>query len=180
MSFSNKTRVLTGALLAAGALTAAHAHDYTYLEGGYVDVDRGYSDDSGARIAGSLSVTEGVAVIGEYSDTGDVSQLSAGALFHTPLNNVWDLVLGGTLEHVDTGADDDTGFGLRGGAHWRNMNGRLQLEPELRLVDVYEDTAFSARMGAQYEIAPRLDLAGALQGGDDDRLELGVRYRFGR
>jgi len=172
--------VVVFALAILSVAPAVWAYDYSYLEGGYVSIDRRRNDDSGLRLAGSVSVTPRVALIGEFVDVGeDYSQLSAGALFHTPINPQWDLALGATFEQVDVGSEDDTGFGLRGGARWRQPGGRLQLEPEVRLVDVFNDTASSARLGAQFELAPQLDLAGALQGGDDDRLELGVRYRFG-
>lgn len=173
-------QVIVVALAIFSVAPAAWAYDYTYLEGGYVSIDRGRNDDSGLRLAGSVSVTPKVALIGELVDVDDdYSQLSAGALFHTPIDHQWDLALGATFEHVDVGSEDDTGFGLRGGARWRQPGGRLQLEPEVRLVDVFNDTASSVRLGALFELAPRLDLAGAFQGGDDDRLELGVRYRFG-
>lgn len=175
---------LHGPLLAAGltvlaAAPVASAIDYTYLEGGYVSIDRGRNDDSGLRIAGSLGLASRVALIGEYADADDYRQLSAGALFHAPMSGQWDLVLGATLEEVDAGRVDDTGFGLRAGARWRQAASRLQLEPELRVIEVFDDTATSLRVGGQFELKPRLDLAGALQGGDDDRFELGVRYRFG-
>jgi hypothetical protein len=168
-------------ILAAPLLfpTLAAAHNYTYVEGGFIDRDTGLDRDAGFRIAGSANVASPIALFGEYADTGDFSQLSAGALFHTPLNSVLDLVAGGSIEHADTGSRDDTGFGIRGGVRWQLIAARLELNPEIRHVDVLDDSGTSVRLAALYRVARRLDVQGAVQGGDDDRFELGLRYNFG-
>lgn len=168
------------AVLALALPGLAGAFDYSFVEGGFVDIDRGRRDqgDAGLRVGGSFSVLPQLALTGEYADTGDFSQMSLGALYHTPLAPRWDLIAGGGLEFVDIGADDDAGFGLRGGARWQALD-RLEVQPELRFVDVFEETSTSLRVSAAYEVVPRLDVQGAVQCGDDDRLEAGVRYRFG-
>lgn len=164
------------ALLAA---PAASAFNYTYVEGGYGDIDIDYYDDSGFRLAGSFDVAPQVALIGEYADWGDLSQLSLGAIFHAPIQKDLDFFAGGTFERVDLdGYDDDTGFGLRAGLRWQIPNLPVQLIPEVRYLDVADDTLTSFRVTGLFTIAPRLDLVAGLQSGDDDRLELGARYNF--
>lgn len=160
---------------------AASAHNYTFVEGGYVSRDNGGAeDDSGVRIAGSGAVAPNLAVIGEYADTGDFEQLSGGLEFHTPLNPILDLTLGGTLESVEAGNADDTGYGLRAGLRWQVGNTPLELTPGVRHIDVFDNDATSMRLGALFAVTNALDLQGAIQGGDDDRVEMGVRYNFGR
>lgn len=158
---------------------SAAAFDYTYLEGGFVDVDNDFLDDSGFRFAGSGEIAPSVALIGEYADTGDFEQLSAGAVYHQAIERNVDLFFGGTVELVDLPHDDDTGFGLRAGLRWRpNPRQPLELTPEVRHLDVFDESFTSLRLGALYRLAPALDLQGALQAGDDDRFELGLRYNF--
>ena len=157
---------------------AAFAHDYSYLEAGYVDVDRTGSDDGGFFLGGSIALAESFAAFGEYTDTGPFEQLSAGGLVHTLLQPGLDLFGGASLEHVEMRAADDTGFGLRGGLRWWAMPDKLELIPELRYVDVLNDDATSLRGTALLRVAPRLDAQALLQGGDDDRIGLGLRYNF--
>ncbi len=109
----------SSSLIAAAVLlapAAAMAHNYTYIEGGFLhrDGDRNQDDESGARIAGSVNLLPQAALFGEYSDTGDISQFSVGGLFRTPINHAFDLVAGASMEHVDNGFDDDTGWSACG------------------------------------------------------------------
>ena len=164
------------------AAPAASAFNYTYVEGGYGDIDIDGYDDSGFRFAGSFGVHPQVALIGEYADWGDLSQISLGAVFHAPLQKDLDFFAGGTFERVDYsgdfGDDDDTGFGLRAGLRWQIPGLPVQLIPEVRYLDVADDSLTSFRIGGLFTIMPRLDLVAGLQTGDDDRLELGARYNF--
>jgi opacity protein-like surface antigen len=167
--------------VAAAALSlpmAAMAHNYTYLEGGFLDRDYGNEDDSGFRIAGSGSITDNVALFGEYSDVGRLEQITAGALYHMPLNKVIDLNLGASFEHVEAGPVDDSGFGLRAGLRWQ-LTPYIEMNPEIRYVDVFNDSATSLRLAGLFAVTKELDIQAALQGGDDDRIEVGVRYNFG-
>ncbi|NGY06957.1 hypothetical protein [Solimonas terrae] len=166
------------ALLLAPAL--AFAHNYNYLEGGYVHRDQA-GDEDGFRANGSFDVLSPVAVFGEYDDVGHFEQLSVGGLWHTPLTRNVDLDLGGSYEHYDYNhGGSDSGFGLRGGVRWMVPNTRLELDPGLRYVDLghgHSDT--SARLDGLYQLTAALDLQAAVQSGDDDRFEAGVRYNFG-
>lgn len=162
-------------LLALPAITAAH--DYTYVEGGFVSRDNRRTDDSGFRIAASGAIADPVALIGEYVDTGDYEQFSGGAVFHAPIERDLHWFAGATIEQVDTGRADDTGFGLRGGLRWRFAR-VFELSPEIRHVDVFDRDETSLRLAGWFRFAPGLDLQAALQAGDDDRIEAGLRYNF--
>lgn len=175
-----------GALLVLLFSAAASAHDYSFVEGGFVNQDQGRrsrGDADGFRIAGSLDLGRPLALIGEYVDTGEFGHLSGGLLFHTPLSNVLDLNAGATLEHMDTGRDDDLGVGLRGGVRWLVLPGprifeRLEAAAELRHLFIFSDSLTSLRASALFRIADNLDAQGAVQAGDDDRIEAGLRYTF--
>jgi hypothetical protein len=52
------------AAASALAFSAQAAPDYSFLEGGYVSIDRGRNDDSGLRFGGSFNVAPRVALIG--------------------------------------------------------------------------------------------------------------------
>jgi len=179
-SAKKKDLVAVAMLLAFPTLAAAH--NYTYIEGGFLhrDFDPDRDDKNGFRVAGSINIISPIAAFAEYDHTGELHQLSVGGLFHVPLNHALDLNLGASVEHVDTDHHgDDTGYGLRGGVRWQLDNAKLELSPELRYTDVLNSTDVSGRIGVLYALTPELDLQGALQGGDDDRVEVGLRYNFG-
>jgi hypothetical protein len=167
---------------------AASGHDYSYVEGGFINQDQGRrsrGDADGFRMAGSLDLGgPPLALIGEFVDTGDFSHLSGGLLFHRPVSDVIDLNAGATFEYMDTGRDDDLGAGLRGGVRWLVLPGprnfeRLEATAELRHLFIFSDSLTSLRASALYRIADNLDAQGAIQAGDDDRIEAGLRYTFG-
>lgn len=172
-----KRMALIAAALVSLPLTAS-AFDYTYVEGGFFTHDDEHDDDSGFRIAGSAGLLKSAALFGEFQDTGDdFNQLSVGGLFHASLLPMLDLTLGGSVERVDAGRREDTGFGLRGGVRWTVLP-LLELDPEVRFVDVFDDGETSVRLGALFRVLPHLDVQGAAQAGDDDRLEIGARFSF--
>jgi hypothetical protein len=177
-----KPTQLRVALVAVAALSivpmTASAFDYNYVEGGYLHRDNSFSDDGGFRIGGSFGVLPQIAAFAEYGNTNSFDQFTAGALFHTPINEVLDFNAGASLENYNGHGHNDTGFGLRGGVRWNIIPGQWELNPELRYVHVSGDNATSARLGALYHINQNFSLNAALQGGDDDRVEAGVRYSF--
>ena len=169
-------RLIPVLLLASGPALAGH---YDYVEGGFIDVDRGNDSDAGARIAGSVDVAPAFALFGEFSDTGPVEVLSGGGLYHQPIARQLDLVLGGSMEAVEVGNADDVGFGVRGGLRWWLPNAPIEINPELRVVNVFDRTDTSLRVAGLLEFTPQVMIQSAVQAGDEDRLELGLRYRFG-
>lgn len=157
----------------------AFAFDYNNVEGGFVHLHNDSGSDNGFRIGGSFAIAPPVAVFGEYDHGGDVDRISAGGLFHTPIHSNLDLNLGASLEHGSLPHDHDTGFGLRAGLRWNAVPGELELDPELRYVSLFNRDDVSARLGGLYHINRNLDLQAALQAGDEDRAEVGLRYNFG-
>jgi len=172
-----KLKPVVMALMAVGLALPAAAADYRYMDGGVVDRD---GSDMGLRMAGSGELTPPLAAFGEVIDAGQYEQLSAGLMFHTPFDTRVDFFAGASLEAVDAGNQDDTGYGARAGLRWSVPETRgLELSPEVRHLVVFNDVITSFRAGALYPVAPRFNLLGALQAGDDDRVELGMRYSFG-
>lgn len=174
ISFVHKTCVAALLLIPAAAMAQK---SYTYVEGGFLSRDNDAVDESGFRIAGSGAVHRSIALIGEYADTDDFEQLSAGAIVFAPINRDLDWTAGATLEFADAGHDDDTGFGLRGGLRWHFARA-FELNPELRYVDVFDEDGMSLRLAGLFAVTPNLEIQAALQGGDDDRFEAGLRYNF--
>ncbi|HZR37484.1 MAG TPA: hypothetical protein VFA75_19090 [Nevskia sp.] len=169
------------ALAAAPALlpATASASDYTYIEGGFIDRHDYGRDGGGGRVAGSFDIPVlPLAVIGEYTGTDNLDQESVGAIFHMPIVPTLGFFGGATLEHGDRHDETDTGVGFRAGLRWKTIP-RLELSPELRFVHLFHTDQTSVRGVALYNFAPHWDLQGALQGGDDRRYEVGVRYVFG-
>jgi hypothetical protein len=180
MKSNNGTLVLALLATILAIPTANAARNYNYLEGGYVRLDDESSDDEdGARMAGSADILKDVALFGEYADTGPFEQATFGALYHPALDEYMDLNLGLSVEQAEFGSIDDTGFGARAGVRWQVAENGFEINPEIRYVDVLDDGRTSARVGALMPFGQNLAAVGAVQGGDDDRLELGLRYQFG-
>lgn len=168
------------AVLAITALPGlASAASYNYLEGGFLFRDTYGEDDAGFRIGGSVALAEPLAAYGEFSSNDRVDQLSAGVIFHQPINQGLDWFAGGGLEFVDVGPQDELGYGFRGGLRWTPLKA-FEVTPELRYFDAVGDGRLSFRVGGVYAFSPPFALTAALQGGDDDRVEFGLRWNFGR
>ena len=183
MRKSRRARVLTAlaALTAVPALlpATASASDYTYIEGGFIDRHDYGRDGGGGRVAGSFDIPVlPLAIIAEYTGTDRLDQEDVGAIFHMPIVPTLGFFGGATLEHADRSGDTDTGVGFRAGLRWKTIP-RLELSPELRFVHLFHENQTSVRGVALYNFAPHFDLQGAVQGGDDRRYEVGVRYVFG-
>ena len=179
MKWTSKTRSLAMAAAAATLLSGpVLAHNYNYLEGGYLNHDQP-GDEDGFRMAGSFDVFTPVAIFAEYADVDYFSQLSVGALYHMNLQRGLDLNLGASFETVDVPGSDESGFGLRAGLRWMVPNSKFELNPEIRHIEIDDFDSTSLRLAALYPIANDWDLQAAVQAGDDDRFELGVRYNFG-
>jgi len=176
---SGRTRPLA-ALAALTLLPAvASAADYTYIEGGFIDRHDYGQSGPGGRIAGSFDLPVlPLAIIAEYTGTDNLDQFDAGAIFHVPIIPTVNLFGGATLEHGDRNGDTSTGIGARAGVRWQTT-GNLELAPELRYTHLFGSNETSVRLNALYNIAPHLALQGALQGGAEQRYEVGMRYSFG-
>lgn len=178
MKLAKTVRIASLALALTGASGLASAANYNYLEGGFLFRDNYGNDDAGFRIGGSVALAGPLAAYGEFTSNDRVDQFSAGALFHQPINSELDWFAGGGLEYVDIGPEDDLGFGLRGGLRWTPLKA-FEVTPELRYYDSVGDGQLSFRVGGVYAFSPPFALTAALQGGDDDRVEVGLRWNFG-
>jgi len=79
-------------------------------------------------------------------------------------------------EVIDAGVYEQLSAGLR----WFVPETRgLELSPEVRHVMVFDSSVTSIRAAALFPMTRQMLLQGALQGGDDDRVEVGLRYNFG-
>lgn len=175
----NTGKRLPRSLLTLAALPlAALAHDYSFIEGGYVSIDNGADDQGGIRIGGWVPVASQFNLIAEYADADDFSQLTLGGQFHAPLAPRLDWTAGATLENVEVGRADDSGIGLRGGLRWQSVSGQFEVNPEIRFVDVFEDESTSLRVAGLAAINSQVWMQAAIQTGDDDRMELGIRHGF--
>ncbi len=178
MSLSKRltlSSLLTGLLLAPAL---ASAHNYNYVEGGFINRDLGREDDSGLRIAGSTVIAPQFALFGELSDVGELDQISLGGLYYQPLQRGLDWMAGASIEFVDAGRRDDTGLGLRAGLRWTAPDPRFEVAPEIRYFDAFDDAVTSLRVAGLFAITPPFQLQVAVQNGDDDRFEAGARYNF--
>ena len=158
----------------------ASAADYTYVEGGFIERHDYGEAGPGGRVAGSFDLPIlPLAIIAEYTGTDNLDQFDVGAIFHVPIIPTLNLFGGATLEHGDRhDGDTSTGIGARAGVRWQTT-GNLELAPELRYTHLFGSNETSVRLNALYNIAPHLDLQGAIQGGDEQRYEIGMRYNFG-
>jgi hypothetical protein len=163
---------------------AAQAADYNYIEGGFIERHDYGETGPGGRVAGAINIEPlPLAVIAEFDGTDGINQVDAGVVFHAPLLRNLDFFGGGTIEHADRSgkgySDHDTGPGGRIGLRWQ-ADPNIELSPELRLVHLYHDDQISVRLNGLVALAPHLSLQGAVQGGDEQRYEVGLRYDFGR
>jgi len=169
-------------LAAAAAMSflpmVASAFDYNTVEGGYLHRNNDIANEGGFRLAGSFGIAPQVAVFGEYGSTNTYDQITAGGLFHTPINEALDFTAGASLEHFSGGGTNETGFGLRTGVRWNVVPGQWELNPEVRYVRVHGYDQTSGRLGVAYHINRQFDVNTAFQAGDEDRVEAGVRYNF--
>ena len=179
MKTKHLRKTLAAVAVFATLPAAAATFDYNYVDGGFMHRHNDFASDSGVRLGGSLDLAPPVALFGEYSNTGNYDQFSVGGLFHAPLNDALDLNLGASIEHASAPHDSDTGFGLRAGVRWNLVPGQWELNPELRYVNILHQDDISARVAALYHVNRSLDLQAAVQAGDEDRAELGLRYNFG-
>ena len=153
---------------------AGLAHSYSYIEGGYAE----HEDEGGLRLGASLSLSHQFAAFGEVFDAGDIEELSAGVLLHRPLDSRVDWLLGLSLESIEIGRRDDTGLGLRAGLRWQLPHPLVELRPEIRHQEVFDQGLTSLRLAGLVSLARQLKLQIAVQGGDHDHLEAGIRYDF--
>jgi len=185
--------ILTAAS-AIGSLAAAEVKEdrlsYTYVDGSYVstDIDKPLNvDGDGARVEGSLAITDRLFLLGDYTsqdlDFGlDLDQIGLGIGGRIPLSTGLDLVGSAAYLHSawDAGPVDSEDDALRLGLGLRGLlTERLEFEGGVRYadLDVLDDLMVS--LNGRYYVTSRLALGAGLDAGDDMSIwNLGVRYDF--
>jgi len=112
----------------------------------------------------------------------DGTRLSAGAGFHTPLQQGLDFVTTADIIYDDRdfdpgNSDDEIGFELRGGLRHATTE-QLELSGGLTYMDLYDDDLGVYGQGL-FKLTPVVDLgARVIVGGDRDTYGVFGRYNF--
>lgn len=184
-----------GMLIAATALTwsafaqAAAEPRYTYVEGGYVNVD--YDDldvdGDGFFIGGSYALHKNVHLLADYQDydfdgNADGNALSLGFGANFPLRQGLDFI--GRLRYVETEievgnqSNDEDGYGLEAGLR-AMINPQLELDGSIKYVDIDDEDDTSFVIGGLYELTSNFALGGDIELSDDyTAFFLKARYYF--
>lgn len=194
-----KHLALAVALAIAPFAASADGLDYTYVEGGYanVEIDTGdaFAGDvefDGVQIRGSAAVSESFYLLGGYGsvsndDAGvdvDFSELQFGLGYRHGLSERADLVTEVSYLRQEIEAD---GFGSDDAA-----GGRVSVGLRGLLADNFEgyvkgsytdggdfDGDFSGTVGAQFRFTPLWGVVGEIEAGDDvTKALVGVRASF--
>ena len=182
---------LAGALAAAPLAAHADGFDYSFVEGGYaqLDVDGVSGNLDGFFLRGSVEITERLFVSADYLDTSgsgaDTQLYSIGLGGSFPLSNALDLT--GRVAYVGTEVDasgfggDDDGFSVGAGLRGRLGEG-FELEGKVTYYDFSDsgdDTSFG--LAARYFFTDQLAVGAEYEDFDDASLwGLGIRYSFGK
>ncbi len=162
-------------LAAALPFSVSAAPNYSYIEGGYIERD----DNGGLRLSASIALDPRLAAFGAISETGRVDTLSAGLMLHQPINPELDWTAGLSLESFESGRHQDTGLGVRAGLRWQPPTSpKLELNPEIRHREIFDSGHTSLRVAVLIALDAPWHLQLAVQAGDEDSLEAGVRYDF--
>jgi hypothetical protein len=194
MNVLKTVRVLSLWVLSLGLLgaTAAHAQSsdfsYTYLEGGYlnVDLDNPNADGDGLFLGGSVLVADTIILSADFDYVDfnrgiDIRTIELGVGVPLPLAPGFDIVVeGGYLDaSVDTpfGNFDDDGFFAGALARWM-VNDQVELNGGLKYVDLDESgDDVVVHIGGLVNVRPNLAvLAGVDFADDTDALSIGFRY----
>jgi len=156
-----KHLVASAAVLALAIPVAATADiNYDYVELDFIMIDDDIDSD-GPRLKGSFGITDNIYLFGSaalLSGDGSVDTdiISLGAGYRHGINEQLDLYAALAIEHVDV---DVAGMSD-------------------------DDTGFSIRLGARYQVIPQLELKGELQHTENDMfpdedqtlIKLGAQY----
>ncbi|HVK99826.1 MAG TPA: outer membrane beta-barrel protein [Dongiaceae bacterium] len=170
-----KKTLLASALLLLTAPAMAANFNYTYVEGGYGEVDSGDDVDGDALfLGGSVDIQQGFGLIGsfytiDFDEEADGTIFTVGAQFHTPISNQADFV--GSVQLINAEVDfddcygdcseDDTGLLLRGGVRFA-IQQNLHLEGDISYIDndFWDDDELGLKAGLRFFINRQFSLAG--------------------
>jgi hypothetical protein len=182
-------------LIAATALTwsafaqAAAEPRYTYVEGGYLNVD--YDDidvdGDGLFLGGSYALHKNVHLLAEYQDAdldgdADANALLLGVGANLPLRPGLDFVgrLRWINQEIEYGnqSNDEDGYGLEAGIR-AMINPQLELDGSIKYVDIDDEDDTSFVIGGLYELTSSFALGGDIELSDDyTAFFLKARYYF--
>lgn len=194
-----KHLALAVALAIAPFAASADGLDYTYVEGGYanVEIDTGENtvgkiDFDGVQIRGSAAISEAFYLLGGYGDVSDddfnsgidFSELQLGLGYRHGLSERADLVTEVSYLRQEF---DANGFGSSDAS-----GGRVSVGVRGLLADNFEgyvkgsytdggdfDGDFSGTIGAQFKFTPVWGVVGEIEAGDDvSKTLVGVRASF--
>lgn len=171
-----KKTLLASALLLAAAPAFAGNFNYTYIEGGYGEVDTGDDDDGDALfLGGSVDLQKGFGIIGsfytiDFDEDVDGTIFTVGGQFHTPISSQADFV--GSIQLINAEVEydgrygyddsaDDTGLLLRGGIRFA-IQQNLQLEGDISYIDndFWDDDELGLKAGLRFFFNRQFSLAG--------------------
>lgn len=185
-----KTLAVAGAVVLAPVMAQADDFDYTYVEGGYAELDLdGVSDKlDGFFLRGSLGITERLFVSADYLDvsTGpaDTQLYSVSFGGSYPLSDSMHLT--GKVGYAATEASafgfsaDDDGYTIGAGLRARPAE-RFELEANVNFYD-FSDSGSDTALGlaGRYFFTERFAVGAEYQHFDDaDLWGVGLRFSFG-
>lgn len=194
-----KHLALAVALAIAPFAASADGLDYTYVEGGYanVEIDTGDAlvgdlDFDGVQIRGSAAISESFYLLGgygsvsndDYSMDVDFTELQFGLGYRHGLSDRADLIT--EVSYLRQEIDFD-GFGSEdasGGRVSVGLRGLLADNFEGYVKGSYTDGGdfdgdFSGTIGAQFKFTPVWGVVGEIEAGDDvSKTLVGVRASF--
>lgn len=194
-----KHLALAVALAIAPFAASADGLDYTYVEGGYanVEIDTGDAlvgdlDFDGVQIRGSAAISESFYLLGgygsvsndDYSMDVDFTELQFGLGYRHGLSDRADLIT--EVSYLRQEIDFD-GFGSEdasGGRVSVGLRGLLADNFEGYVKGSYTDGGdfdgdFSGTLGAQFKFTPTWGVVGEIEAGDDvSKTLVGVRASF--
>jgi hypothetical protein len=189
-------RSLSAALLtitvlgATTALAQSSEFRYTYLQGGYVnvDLDAPSADGDGLFLGGSLLVADLLVLSADFTYVDftrgiDTRELEFGLGVPLPVRPGFDAIIrtGYINGKVKTrvGNFDNNGWFVGLGGRWMATESvELNGEVQFRDLDVLNDD-FAFRIGGIWNVRPDLGVIGGLEFADDTTaLKIGFRYNF--
>lgn len=180
--------------LALGASSmASAAFNYTYLEGGFGEIDHGEV----LFLNGAVDLNKNFGLVGglyagDADPDVDVTGLAFGAQYHQPLKGNLDFRAGLKILHIEAEGnfynpglgnaygkyeDDDTGFIANAGLRFQ-VQPKLQLEGDIKLSsnDLIDD-GLGIEGAVRYYLDPRFSVAGGLAMDTElDGLFVSLRY----
>lgn len=188
--------LLLGVMLAPFAVFA-EGLSYNYVEANYASTDYDQAGDgNGFNVGGSFAFSEMFFVNGSYTDSelkangvkNDLKDLSVGIGAHTnQYTGAFDLVGAVSLEQLEVGAGDDSGFGISVGLRGEVTPG-LEVNGGFKYKDIDSLDGFDYGIGGVYSFMPNWAVTGGysktdLEGGNNVKLEgdnwrIGGRYIF--